>query len=214
MGWTRMVDFPLSLDQLKPDATICTHVHLDHLDPKGIPEIARTYLACCFWGPSTVVDRCRELGIPPERTGRMNVGTGVAFGPFQVTSVPACHGKTEAIGLLLQTGNSVVYMSGDTEYEPRLAQAIRDIVRHVDLSIVCINGRLGNMSAPQAAILASELDSRVAIPMHFGLFRENTVSPDEFVAYCGILGIGARPLDVGVPYSLAEIIPRGHSHES
>jgi L-ascorbate metabolism protein UlaG (beta-lactamase superfamily) len=47
--------------------------------------------------------------------------------------------------------------------------------------LVCINGKLGNMTAAEAARLAAALRPRVAIPMHYGMFADNTADPQEFV---------------------------------
>ena len=52
-GLKRMVDFPLSLEELKSDFLICSHDHLDHLDPETIEKIAKMYPECIFAGPKS-----------------------------------------------------------------------------------------------------------------------------------------------------------------
>jgi len=39
-GFKRLVPFPLTLAELRPDVLLCTHDHLDHLDPEAVPRIA------------------------------------------------------------------------------------------------------------------------------------------------------------------------------
>jgi L-ascorbate 6-phosphate lactonase len=45
---------------------------------------------------------------------------------------------------------------------------------------VCINGKLGNMNLQEAARLTAQLQPRQVLPMHWGLFAENTLDPLEF----------------------------------
>ena len=55
---TRLALPPIPLDMIKPDMWICTHDHLDHLDPPTVKKAAAMYPECRFIGPVSV---CRHL---------------------------------------------------------------------------------------------------------------------------------------------------------
>lgn len=50
-----------------------------------------------------------------------------------------------------------------------------------DLMMTCINRRLGCMNIPDAARLTAHIQPKYAVPMHIGMFKENTANPKEFV---------------------------------
>ncbi len=57
-------------------------------------------------------------------------------------------------------------------------------VRGVDVALVPINGKLGNLDGPEAARLARTVEAALAVPCHYGMFEFNTASPDAFAAEC------------------------------
>ncbi len=88
------------------------------------------------------------------------------------------------------------YISGDTLYSPAFAVQVRALAAQpLDAAFVCINGRLGNMNATDAAALVAQLQPRVAVPMHYGLFAGNTADP--FVAACRTQGQQTRLMEIG-----------------
>ncbi|MEX2381926.1 MAG: dihydrodipicolinate synthase family protein, partial [Opitutales bacterium] len=76
----------------------------------------------------------------------------------------------------------------------------------VDLLLVCINGRLGNMSATEAAKLASEIRPRLAVPIHYGMFPNNTADPDTFTTPLRRAGLMSDTLEVGARVSIADLL--------
>ena len=46
---------------------------------------------------------------------------------------------------------------------------------------VCINGKWGNMNYKEAVKLTKEIKPKIVIPMHYGMFKENTVDPNLFI---------------------------------
>lgn len=90
----------------------------------------------------------------------------------------------DAVGFVLETDGVSVYHSGDTEYD---SEILAD-TRGVTASLVPINGTTGNMNAHEAAMLAWLQGARVAVPFHYGLWRDAdygegaTLDPELFVA--------------------------------
>ena len=72
----------------------------------------------------------------------------------------------------------------------------------IDVMIICINGRLGNMNAEDAARLTKILSPRVGIPTHYGMFASNTEDPTAYTSRidCGYI------LEYNREYSVKEIL--------
>ena len=123
------------------------------------------------------------------------------FGDLTVRTVHARHffglePTPDAVGFVLQAGDVSVYHSGDTEYD---SEIIAD-TRGVTASFISINGTTGNMNAHEAAMLAWLQGSRLAVPFHYGLWRDEdygegaTLDPQLFVGTYNRLNPGGRTL--------------------
>ena len=197
-GLRRLVPAPISIDDLAPDAVFVTHDHLDHFDPETLGPLMRHAPSALLLGPQSVVDHGRQLGIDDPRLLLASVGEAMRWSVFTLTPTPARHSDPWAVGLLIEAGSRPVYISGDTLYDPTLGPSIRSLAgRTLDAAFVCINGRLGNMNATAAAELVAELQPRIAVPMHYGMFAENTADPNDFVVACLARGQKVHLLDIG-----------------
>ena len=79
-----------------------------------------------------------------------------------------------------------------------------DLLRpyEIDVAILPINGKVGNMDGIAAARLAKAIGAKVVIPCHFEMFEFNTVSPADFVRECERLGQPYRVLRAGERYTM------------
>lgn len=174
-GFNRLMPLPVEPGALKSDILITTHDHMDHLDPDTL--MATDFSANTYAGPEDCLRHMRQIGIPEERTRRLGAGDVVHIGDARIMGVPAVHTAPEAIGVVVDYRGTRLYFSGDTLYDARL----RDIgALDIDVMFICINGKLGNMDYREAARLARELNCRVAVPNHYGMFAENTIDPALF----------------------------------
>ena len=205
-GVERGFPAPISAEAAQPDLVISTHWHEDHLDPEGLPIVARSSQAR-FIGPPSCVSRLLGWGVPRDR-----VGQTYTFRDAAITAVAARHvagtpgwETDDAIGLLLDFGGLRVYHSGDTEYDLRLRALAYDKAHPIDACMLVINGAGGNMNAHEAALLAWQLGARTVVPMHHLLWKDftggeqATLDPQLLADTYGRLG-GAgtvRALDVG-----------------
>jgi len=169
----RNVPAPLDPEDADPDLVLATHPHEDHLDPDSVLAFNR-HPGTRFAGPASVVAAAVRLGADPARTVEVRAGEPVAVGDVRIESVFARHMFDEeptpdAVGYLITVGGVRLYHAGDTEYDARIVAATRG---RVDVSLVCINGTTGNMNAHEAALLAWQQGARVAVPMHYGLWRD------------------------------------------
>lgn len=181
-GFGRMVPPPVSCGELKPDWVAFTHDHIDHFDETTVSEICRAYPNCKFAGPESAREHFARLGFSNEFF-RLEAGEKFAFSEnVLATPTPAFHSDPHAIGLLFDFAGKLAWLSGDTLRDPSLAGSVERLAggRKISAALVCINGKLGNMDACEAAETVLSLRPELAVPMHFGLFAGNTADPAAF----------------------------------
>jgi len=186
-GLPRGVPAPLDAAQAQAGALLATHSHEDHLDPDSIgPFLSHPEMR--FIGPPMAVDKVVASGIDAGRTTAVARGDVTTVGDLSVRAVHARHlfglePTPDAVGYVLECGEVRIYHSGDTEYD---SEIIGD-TRGVSASLISINGTTGNMNAHEAAMLAWLQGAGVAIPFHYGLWRDAdygegaTLDPELFV---------------------------------
>lgn len=165
---------PIEPHALRSDLVIATHDHDDHLDPATIAFAnAKRYA-----GPDSCLAHYRALDISESSLAPLNRGDTIDLDGVRVTGVFAKHTK-DSIGVVIECDGIKAYFSGDTLYADDLI-AIGDL--GIDVALLCINGRLGNMNHIEAARLAGELKCRLAFPHHYDMFAENSADPEDFFA--------------------------------
>lgn len=214
-GQERAEASPIDPEEARPDIVVCTHWHEDHLDPVAIPAIASNSPSTRFVMPPSAMARALSWGVPRESIVTLSPGGSIEVQRVRVRHVPARHESglpgwetPDAMGVILETAGLSIYHSGDTEYDVRL----RELRSYgPDVVIACINGTGGNMDAHEAALLARQLKPKLAIPMHFGLWRSHpdddhaTLDPDAFARTYRALGGG----EVAIPQVGQEIMLGG-----
>ncbi len=198
-GLKRMVKFPLSFEELKPDMLVCTHDHLDHLDPETVRKIAELYPECLISGPGSCCEHFHKLKVPQKNIKQLETGNTFVLNGINITPVPAIHSAPEAIGLVIETEGKKLYLSADSEYDKKL---INQFTENCNLILICINGRLGNMSLKDALKTVKKLRPQTALPMHYGLFAENTADPAPFIKECTNSGINSFEMTLGGKFQL------------
>jgi len=177
-GIERAFPPPISAEEARPDLLIATHWHEDHLDPEGLPIVAR-HSQTQFVGSPACVPRLLGWGVPRNRVSAIKTGETQTFRDIQITAVAARHvagvpgwEADDAVGILLDFGGLRVYHSGDTEYDLRLRALAYDKAHPIDVCMLVINGAGGNMNAHEAALLAWQLGAKIVIPMHHLLWKD------------------------------------------
>jgi L-ascorbate metabolism protein UlaG (beta-lactamase superfamily) len=207
----RMTELVIDPAQLSfVDVVTSSHNHTDHLDAETLRPILagdpRPKLVIAESNRAFVAER---LGIDSAIPIGVDDGTTVEVSGIRFSGVASAHetverdelGRARFLGYVLQFGDWVVYHSGDTIRYPEMAEKLRNFGVHVVL--LPINGRAperrvsGNLSGPEAAQLAKDIDARMVIPCHFEMFEFNTASPDEFVTECRRLGQPCQVLRCG-----------------
>src|SRR5258707_4943946 len=180
-GQPRGFPAPIALEDVRPDLVIATHFHEDHLDPGGIPTIAKVSKAE-FWCPPTAYSRALGWGIPRDRIQPFSQEETRQFRDVSIQATYARHiagiaawEVPDAIGVIFDFGGIRIYHSGDTEYDTKLRTLYS---QNIDAALLVINGTGGNMDAHEAAMLAWHLGVKTAIPMHHILWKDPAPHPE------------------------------------
>lgn len=201
------------------NAVTSTHAHTDHLDRDTLVPLGRAALAghhdVNLVLPAAIhdiaLDRTRGSGID---LWPMEAGDAEELHGFGVHAVPAAHdqlavddrGRNLYLGYVVWVGPWCVYHAGDGVVFDGLAERVRAL-GPVDVAILPINGKVGNMGGRDAARLANDIGARLVIPCHYDMFEFNTADPrDEFVPECERIGQPYRVLRLGERFSSAEIL--------
>ena len=200
LHWIRLKKPPIPINKLHPDTIFCSHNHIDHLDPISIPLIADYYPSCHFIGPSSVTNDFHRMGIDPKKITTLKVGSKIENNKFHLTATHAYHSDPHSVGLIIEISQKKIYFSGDTLYHPKL---VKNILKYsngdIDFVLICINGKMNNMNTDEAINVVKELQPQAAAPMHYGLFAENTVAPEQFLYKCQKMGIKSFLFGEGIP---------------
>lgn len=169
----RMIAPPFLPKDFRGDAVVCTHDHLDHLDPDSIAEFDKDML---FVAPPSCESHLIKLGC--SKRSIVDVGDVIKINNFTVTAVPAFH-TIKAIGLVVDWNGYRLYFTSDTLYDKRL----EDMQKYkLDIMFICINGKLGNMDVDEAVRVTKAINPKVAIPTHYGMFESNTEDPKKYTS--------------------------------
>jgi L-ascorbate metabolism protein UlaG (beta-lactamase superfamily) len=181
-----------------------THGHTDHLDAETLRSLHHAD------SPTTLIAPAAIGGLAAERWGGtdnlilMDSGQCQGFVDVGFIAVPAAHDAIEVderarhkyLGYVVRLGPWTVYHSGDTVVYDGMVERLRPF--DVDLAILPINGKLGNMSGRDAARLAHDIGAKLVVPCHYDMFEFNTANPrDEFVPECERLGQPYKVLRAG-----------------
>lgn len=167
----RTLPIPINPEDIRCDAVICTHNHLDHLDPDTVVKINENQFYITTNEGKAELLRLGRTNVKP-----LNTGDSVTVGDFNITAVFADH-TVEAFGLIVRAEGKTLYFSGDTLFNEKLFGIAE---YKPDYTFICINGRLGNMNVKEALITAEKIGAAVNIPNHYDMFESNSENPALF----------------------------------
>lgn len=180
------------------DLILCTHDHGDHIDPVALPALAAASPRARIVAPRPVVGRVADLVGERERVVGAVAGEPLTLGPVEIVPVPAKHEEFfldpeqgyPYLGYVLRLGGVTIYNAGDTIAYEGLVERLAPL--GIDLAFLPINGRdffrtsagtIGNMDYREAAELAIAVGIDTVVPVHYGMFAQNSAPPGHFVSY-------------------------------
>ncbi len=186
---------PDELDMM--DVVLCTHEHIDHLDPQTLAGLAKASPQAQFVVPRNCAGMVRAAGVDDGRIRPAWAGRPMTVTDVHIAPIGAAHETFDLAdqghrwhGYIVTMGGVTVCHTGDTVMYNGLAEELR---RHrVDVLLAPINGRdyyrnragiAGNLNYREAAELAVEARVKLVIPLHYDLFEPNAERPGHFVDY-------------------------------
>lgn len=180
-GYHRLMPSIVAPEQLQLDVIIATHFHRDHFDIDAIPQLmanSKTMLFCA----EDCVDDVKALGINEARVTYVKPGSHCECCGFTMDFVCCDHGTgaPQAVGVIITTDDKRILEVGDTCLhldwkEEYLSQGDLDVL------IAPINGAYGNLNELECASLAQELQPKVTVPCHFGMFASHGGNAGMFI---------------------------------
>ncbi|MCL4177423.1 MAG: MBL fold metallo-hydrolase [Verrucomicrobia bacterium] len=182
--FSRLLPVPIEPEELRVDLWIVTHDHLDHLDPETIrryPHSDRTQ----FLAPRQAARKLESIGVPRAQIQILHAGeewSGPHVTVRGVFALPTGADVLDTTGYLLTFANGrSVYHSSDTGFTPLLLEAAP---RAVEVLLVPINGKWGNLNVEQAIALTVAVGPRLVLPNHYDLMALNAENPETFRWLC------------------------------
>jgi L-ascorbate 6-phosphate lactonase len=164
---------PHELEALPISAYLLTHHHEDHLDVECVQALTSEYFH--YYAPPVTIQNLVELGIEEERCQPLYVGAKYDIAGVTVDSVFADHGDhaPDAVGIIVQSEGKTIYHMGDTCLREEEFRQIAENYK-IDLLIIPINGKFGNMNEEEAVKAVSILKPKYAVPCHFWMLPGNS----------------------------------------
>jgi L-ascorbate metabolism protein UlaG (beta-lactamase superfamily) len=153
------------------DIVVITHAHTDHFSPSDLDKVV---------GPNTILIAPADVTYSGTVGHRITLTPGQEFeasGCVHIKAVPAYninnaklsyHPKSNHwVGYLITVNGITIYDAGDTERIPEM----KDFT--CDIALLPLGQTYTFDSVNDAAESAKDVQAKLAIPMHFGLFEGN-----------------------------------------
>ena len=159
---------------IKPDVIICTHNHLDHVDPETLKYYLEGDCSVTVLASAAAWEEVRKFG-GKHNYLRFNRHTEITLGDIRFIAVKAEHSDPHSIGVIIEAEGKRYYVTGDTLYNTEIFE---DIPGQIDMLFLPVNGVGNNMNMADAKRFCERIKPSVAVPIHCGLFDE--IDMNEF----------------------------------
>ena len=219
-GWknehVRMSSIPIQPKELYGiDYVICTHDHVDHIDPFTIPIIALRNPETKFIAPQVAQKRMLGLFVDESNLLLMRGEDKIEFDNLKIHAIPAAHSKLiydenngyHFLSYIIEVDDLTIFHAGDTI----LYEGQTDYLKNfsIDLAFLPINGKQPeelkfepNFTIKEAIDFAKNIDAKMVIPMHYNMYTLNTANVADFVIQAEGK-INFKVSQIGVPFLLS-----------
>lgn len=185
----RQYEAPVRAEDLDfADLVLCTHDHEDHTDYDTLIKIASANPETKFILPAAYAHKLIECGVAEERVLFAHEGRPIIMQDAAILPLASAHeelhrdanGDYFEMGYRMDLNGVTVYHAGDG----CVYDGLKEKVGKVDVCMLPINGRsyyrlheniIGNMNLEEAIKFSADAEAKLFVPMHFDLFRANSV---------------------------------------
>jgi len=219
-GWEnehiRMAAIPIQPKELYGiDYVLCTHDHVDHIDPFTIPIIALRNPETKFIAPKVAENRMKGLFVRDENLYLLRGEDSISLPNITIHAIPAAHRKLahdeengyHFLSYLVQMDGLTIFHAGDTIAYEGQAEYLQRF--SIDLAFLPINGRQPekfkfepNFNISEAIAFAEKIQTRTMIPMHYDMYTLNTANVANFVLQAE-RQVNYKIAQIGVPFFLS-----------
>lgn len=173
----RRFDTPEAAAWKGADAVLLSHLHHDHAHLSSLRQLSGTPVltakACADWLDGKGVEGGTGLTDGEWTTVGAQGQARVRLVRAVHAHRPMPHRPNDAHGHLVQSASTTVWVAGDTELYPEMAELADLAGAPIDLAVVPVSGwapRLsgGHMNHVEAARACNVVGARYAIPVHWG----------------------------------------------
>ena len=163
-------------DEIEADYCFCSHEHGDHVDTEAIARIKAP-----IYTNSAGADVAKQTGTSEKNINVISRGDKLEFEEFTLIVIAAQHGDLSpgALGFIFDFDFTSIYYAGDTAYDIDALKPAIDAKPMI--ALLPINGEYGNLNSKEAAMLSSDLKSKICIPHHYWTFPRHMGNPNEFL---------------------------------
>lgn len=198
-GWknehVRMSAIPIEPKELYGiDYVLCSHDHVDHIDPFTIPIIALRNSEVKFISPKVARQRMLSLFVEKSNLFLLKGEDFIDLPNIKIHAIPAAHSKLDSdtengfhfLSYMVEVDGITIFHAGDTVPYQGQTDYFKDF--SVDIALLPINGYQPpelefdpNFSINEAIDFAKEINAKKVIPMHYDMYTLNTANIAEFV---------------------------------
>ena len=193
----RCYEPPFGAGEVCADYVLCTHEHIDHMAKDTIIGLHNSNPNTVFIVPGSCKEQMLQWGLSSERIIELDTSESVELEDVTIRGISTAHpvhrtdanGKAWSLAYDMEVNGIHLLHMGDTYITDELLDDIKSMGAP-NVLMVPINGGdyyrerneiIGNMSAGEAAIFATDIAADLTIPMHYDMIKGNTCNPLHFV---------------------------------
>ena len=165
--------------KIKPDMIIITNSHPDHADMVTLRKyLHKTKKRTVVLASEKAYDKLYRERIAGRYLNVMfEEGDEWTLQHLRIKGVRCKTDDKTAFGVIIEDSSTekTIYIAGNTLYNKYLVQ---ELPKGLDVAYVPISGQYSTMNMDDAQRFAKELDARVIVPFHYGMFDK--VDPKTF----------------------------------